>query len=107
MTERERIEEQILQVLAKETHAIPLSNKLFSPDGLFSQMASTEEERRIVAQRPLFKQAQRRLTELQRKEALEFARAVHQAQAAIPEGGCLLKLECPDNPLPTNRPSCG
>ena len=61
MTERERVEQQIREVLATVTHAGPLSNQLFRPDGLFSQLARTEEERRAVAQSPLFRQAQRRL----------------------------------------------
>lgn len=93
MTEREQLESQIREVLATETQAIPLSNKLFRPDGLFNQLAKTEDERRIVAQSPLFQQAQRRLTELQHSEAAEFGRAVRQAQAALPEGDYLLKFE--------------
>jgi hypothetical protein len=93
MMEREGVEEQIREVLAVEAHAIPLSNKLFRPDGLFNKLANTEEERRIVAQSPLFKQAQRRLMELQQKEATEFGQAVKQAQATVPEGSYLLKLE--------------
>jgi hypothetical protein len=93
MTEREQVEQQIRDVLASETHAIPLSNKLFRPDGLFNRLANTEEERRAVAQSELFKQALRRLTELQKKEAAEFARAVQQAEAVTPEGGYFFKLE--------------
>ena len=72
MTKRERLEQQIREVLATETHAIPLSNKLFRPGGLFNELATTEDERRIVVQSPLFKQAQRRFMELQQKEAAEF-----------------------------------
>jgi hypothetical protein len=93
MTERERVEEQIREVLANATQAIALSERLFSPSGLFNQIAATEEERRTVAGSPLFRQAQRRLTELQHKEAAEFGRAVQQAQSAIPDGGYWLKLE--------------
>ena len=93
MTERERVEQQIRETLATETQAIPLSNKLFSFGGLFNQLAKTEEERRTLAQSPLFKQAQRRLTELQQEEASEFSQAVEQSQAALPEGSYLVKLE--------------
>jgi hypothetical protein len=93
MTESERLEQQILEVVAAETHAISLSNKLFSPGGLFNQLARTEEERRAVAQSALFRRAQRRLTELQQREAAEFARAVPPAQAVMPDPGYLLKLE--------------
>jgi hypothetical protein len=93
MSDRERVEQQIGEILATETNAIALSDKLFRPDGLFNKLAKTEEERRLVAQSPLFVQAQRRLTELQRSEAAKFASAVAQAQAVMSEGGFLLKLE--------------
>jgi Uma2 family endonuclease len=69
MSDREQVEHQIAEVLATETNAISLSDKLFRPDGLFNQLAETEQERRTVAQSPLFQQAQRRLTELQRSES--------------------------------------
>jgi hypothetical protein len=93
MTEREQIEQQIRDLLAKETQAIPLSNQLFRPDGLFSRLAATEEGRRDVAQSALFRQAQGRLTELQRQEAAAFTRAVQQTPANQAEEGYLLKLE--------------
>jgi hypothetical protein len=93
MTEREQIEQQIRELLASETHAIPLSNKLFSPNGLFNRLATTEEERRAVAQSALFKDALRRLSELQKKESAEFASAVQQAEAVVPGEGYLFKLE--------------
>jgi hypothetical protein len=95
MTEREQIEEQIREVLDKETRAIPLSNALFQPDGLFSRLAGTEAERRVVAQSPLFRQAQKRLSEFQRQEAAEFGRVVQQAQTTLPESGLWLHLEHP------------
>jgi hypothetical protein len=93
MTERERVEQQIRDALAAETHATSLSDKLFRPGGLFSQLAATEAERRAVAQSPLFREALQRLSELQRKEGAEFAQAVRQAEAAMPDEGYLLKLE--------------
>lgn len=98
MTEREQVEQQIHEVLASEMDAISLSNKLFSPGGLFNQLASTEEERRVVAQSTLFKQAQRHLTHLQQREASEFARVVQQAQASRADDKFLLKLERSDHP---------
>jgi hypothetical protein len=96
MTEREQIEQQIRDVLATETQAIHLSNKLFQPDGLFNRLAKTEEERRLVAQSPLFKQAQARLTVLHKKEMAEFARVVEAAQATLPGDNYLFKLEPSD-----------
>ena len=52
MIERDNIEKQIREQLTTETSGILLSNKLFSPDGLFNQLAHTEDERRIVSQSP-------------------------------------------------------
>ncbi len=93
MIDREQVEQQIREVLATETRAVPLSNRLFRPDGLFNRLARTEEERRAVAQSALFREAQHRLTELQRQEAAAFVRAVEQTPAARTEEGYLLKLE--------------
>ncbi|HZY85956.1 MAG TPA: hypothetical protein VFE78_14080 [Gemmataceae bacterium] len=93
MNEREHIEGQIHQVLASETQAIPLSDKLFGPEGLFGRLAGTEEERRAVSLSPLFRQAQQRLTELQRKEAAEFSQVAQQAHVPTAEGAYWLKLE--------------
>ncbi len=92
MTEKQRIEAQIRQVIAAEASAILLSDKLFSPGGLFNQLARTEEERRVVVQSSLFKEAQERLATLRRHEAAEFVRIVEKAQAAVPDGDFLLKL---------------
>jgi hypothetical protein len=97
MTDHEQIEEQIRNVLATETRAIPLSNQLFCPDGLFGRLADTEAERRVVAQSPLFREAQKRLSELQRQEAAEFGRVVRQAEAAHPTGGLWMHSEQPKN----------
>jgi len=70
MTEREQLEVEIRQLLATETHAIRLSNKLFSPpDGLFSRIGLplTPDQRREVAGGELFKGAQQRIRELERE----------------------------------------
>ena len=58
-----------------------------------SRLAATESERRAVAQSALFKEAQMRLLELQRREAAEFARVVRQAESLGPQGMGLVKLE--------------
>jgi len=76
MSDRKQIEEQIQEALAAETSAVLLSNKLFSPDGFFSRLADTEEERRIVAQSPLFREALKPLSELKKAEFAEFTRTV-------------------------------
>ena len=48
MTDREQVEEQIRALLATETSGINLSNRLFSPDGLFNQLARTADERQLA-----------------------------------------------------------
>jgi len=93
MLNKKEIEQQIRDVLATEGQAFALSNRLFSPDGLFCQLAQTGQQPRQVAQSPLFKQAQRRLTELQQKEGEAFTQAVQQARTALQSGDYLLKLE--------------
>jgi hypothetical protein len=93
MADRESIERQIDEILAVEANAITLSDKLFRPDGLFNQLARTEDERRIMAQSPLFQRAQRRLNELQRTEAARFVSAVAEARSVMSDRDFLLKLE--------------
>jgi hypothetical protein len=92
MTHRELIEHQIGEALATETHASALSQKLFHPNGLFGQLAATEEERRVVAQSALFREAQRRLSDLQRQEATAFAQAVAQAPPALAGNALMLQV---------------
>jgi len=86
------IEQQIRQILVTETRAVTLSAKLFSPHGLFHQMASSEAERRVVVQSPLFQQALARLSELQAAEGAQFAQAVEQAKGTMPETGYLVQV---------------
>jgi hypothetical protein len=93
MLESEQIEQQIRAILTEETHAIPFSNRLFAPDGLFNKLAQTEDQRRALARSPLFKQAQKRFLELQRAEVAEFSGVLRQAHAAIPGETFFIKLE--------------
>ena len=69
---RSEIESEIRRVLESETNAIPLSNKLFQPDGLFAKLATNAAERRELTKTPLFQEANRRLSTLQRSEMAEF-----------------------------------
>jgi hypothetical protein len=86
-------ETQIKELLATATDSISLANKLFGPGGVFSQLARNEQERRALIATPLFKAAQRRLTELRRKDASAFAKAVDRfMQSGMGTGG-MLKLE--------------
>jgi hypothetical protein len=63
---RNEVEAEIRRVLETETTAISLSNKLFRPDGLFARLAGTRKERRELTKTQLFREAQQRLSDLQR-----------------------------------------
>ena len=93
MIDHERLEAQIREVLASENNAAALSEKLFSPTGLFNALATAQADRHMVVRSELFKQAQARFRQLQQTEAAAFARAVEQAEAAMPEGAHRLKWE--------------
>ena len=71
MNNQESIQQKIRDALASERDAISLSNQLFSPQGLFNQLATSESERRNIVETPLFKEAQHRLSVLEQKA--EFA----------------------------------
>jgi hypothetical protein len=79
---REVIEQRVREALATETSAITLSNQLFGPGGLFSQLAGSEAERRALTQTPLYQEAQARVTELERAERAELVEAVERLRAA-------------------------
>jgi hypothetical protein len=72
MTDRERIEAQIRQVITAEGSAATLSEKLFSPTGLFGVLAPTEAERHEIVRSELFRKAQTRFRELQLAEAAAY-----------------------------------
>jgi hypothetical protein len=93
MNDREKTESQIRDVLATEGGAASLSEKLFSPGGLFNLLAPDETARREIVQSELFRQAQTRFRELQQTEAAAFVRAVEEAEANFPAAGHRLKLE--------------
>lgn len=81
MSNRATIEQQIRQTLDTEKQAISLSKKLFGPGGFFQQLGETEQERREITRSDLYRRAQQRLSELQKQEAAEFARAADEAQS--------------------------
>jgi len=85
------VEDQIREVLRVEREAMSLSDKLFSRHGLFNQIATTEPQRRDVARSALFREAQKRFSDLQRQEAAEFARKMRQLPTLAAHQ--LLKLE--------------
>ncbi len=93
MSDREGIEAQIREVLASDVSAATLSEKLFSPAGLFNVLAPTEADRRLAVRSDLFRQAQAKFRGLQLAEGAAFAKAVDDAEAAFPAGGHRVKLE--------------
>jgi hypothetical protein len=93
MTDRERIEAQIRQVITAEGSAATLSEKLFSPNGLFNTLAPSDAERQAIVRSELFRDAQARFRQLQISEGAVFARAVEEAGSAFPSTGHRMKLE--------------
>lgn len=89
---REQIEDEIAGLVANETRASVLSERLFDPSGLFGQLASTETERAKVVLTPLFRRAQRRLSDLQRAESIRFTAAIQGVQTAQDEEPCLVAV---------------
>jgi hypothetical protein len=69
MTEREQIESQIRDLMREELPSVVMSNRLFSPPhGLFCRIGTSEAIRREIIQGELFRAAQDRITELERRE---------------------------------------
>jgi hypothetical protein len=78
------IERSIREVLRTETSAIRMSHRLFSADGLFNQIAHTEQERRLLIQTPLFQEAHGRYRELvTQEEAAFFGPATSSGQSGV------------------------
>lgn len=74
MQDKAQVEAEIRRVLTTETSAVRLSNTLFTPGGLFSKLFTTPAEKKAVLDSPLFDEAQKRLSELQRQEASRLQR---------------------------------
>jgi hypothetical protein len=109
---REEVEDQIRALLSSESMAMRLSNKLFTPGGLFSQIAQTPEERREIANSDLWKQAISRLDELHEQESAALAEAAEVIRRRLPNGSYRLRLEAAEliesgGHLTPGRPSAG
>jgi hypothetical protein len=61
----QEIEAQIRDLLKTEYNRWTLSEKLFSPNGLFAQLGPTREDRIRIGSSPLFKEAQNRIRDLE------------------------------------------
>jgi hypothetical protein len=87
------IEQEIERLLATESSAIVLSEKVFSQDGLFSKLASNIEQRKELVRSSLYQRAQKRFRELQFKEMDAFHDKVEQWRNAGVEKETAVKLE--------------
>jgi hypothetical protein len=61
----ESTEKQIRDLLASETNYWTLTDKLFGPTGHFGQMGATVEERKVIGRSPLFREAQKRVRDME------------------------------------------
>jgi len=91
--ERTVVEERIRDLIATETRAVVLSNKLFTPDGLFNQIAHNEAERREIVKTELWRDAQNRLRDLEYEEAATLAEVSKLVNQRLPHGGYRIRLE--------------
>jgi hypothetical protein len=80
---RDDVEAQIRQLLSSETNYWKLSDMLFGPDGLFGKLGSTVEERKFVGRSPLFRQAQKRIRDMEYEIAERLRREMKQRPASV------------------------
>ena len=71
MAAEQEVESEIKDLLSTEQRPTGLQRKLFAPDGLFGKLARSQEERSLLVQTPLFREAQKRITELERNDELQ------------------------------------
>jgi|SRR6516165_6025717 hypothetical protein len=90
---REEAERQIRELLASEDRAVILSNKLFTPNGLFSQLGQTLEERREVIKSDLWRDAMARMRELESREAEALDEATKVIRDRLPSSGYRVWLQ--------------
>jgi hypothetical protein len=70
VSDRDQIESEIHHLLATETRTTVLSNRLFQQGtGLFARLATTDAEWREVVGSELFRAAQKRVRDLQYRDA--------------------------------------
>ena len=84
MTDRERLEQEIRDLLTADLSSVEFSNRVFGQfHGLFPRLGPTEAERRVIVQSELWKQAQDHVRELERQE-VDRRRAVRPAPRPEP-----------------------
>ena len=93
MADRAEIENEIRELLQSESHTVTLSNRLFAPSGLFSQLASNADERRAITRSLIWRDAQERLRELENRDAAALDEAMRHVQSHMPNGSFRLRFE--------------
>jgi hypothetical protein len=82
MSDREQLEQEIRDLLTADLSSVEFSNRVFGQFyGLFPRLGPTEADRRAIVQTDLWKQAQNRLRELERRE-IERRRAASRPEPA-------------------------
>lgn len=84
--DRNLIEQQIEELLSVEMNATLFSQLMFSPTGLFHDLAGFEGDHKAVTRLPLYRQAMARFRELQNKESAGMQREVDLVNAALARG---------------------
>lgn len=80
---REEIEKQIRDLLLAETNYWVLSDKLFGPQGLFGKMGDTVAERKIIGRSPLFREAQKRIRDMEYEIAERLQREMKHQPVSV------------------------
>jgi hypothetical protein len=93
---REEAASQIRKLLATEESALILSNRLFTPNGLFNQIAHSAEERREVIKTDLWRDAMARMRELESREAGALDESTKVLSQHLPYGRYQIRLERAD-----------
>jgi hypothetical protein len=77
------VEAEIRSLLTTETSSTRLSAKLFGPGGLIRTLYSTPDEKKAVLQSALFRDANRRVSDLQRAEIAKLESATSPLVASV------------------------
>jgi hypothetical protein len=93
--DKETLIHQIEEMLKIEVSSNALSVILFSPQGLFNDLALLVGDRKAVAQMPLFRRASERVSELAWRESAPLRAEVDRMNAALERGKALAAKATP------------
>ena len=75
-TDLRTAEREAAALLKGDFPAADLSARLFGPQGIFTQAGTTQKRREALVKRPVYREAQARIAELQRQEAARFEKDI-------------------------------